>query len=107
MSLEIILTAIRPTEVYEANITHNLTDMAEAAGIYEVIWRPEECGVKKAEDIISALEKGLHTLKSNREIMEGFNPENGWGSYDGFVTFVEEYLAACKENPDAEISVWR
>ena len=107
MSLDISLTAIRPTEVYEANITHNLNKMAEAAGIYKVIWRPEECGVKKAGDIISALEKGLDILKSNREIMKGFAPENGWGSYGEFVVFVERYLNACRKNPDAEISVWR
>lgn len=36
-----------------------------------------------------------------------FNPKNGWGSYGGLVKFVEDYLAACIENPTAKVSVWR
>jgi hypothetical protein len=27
-------------EMYSANITHNLGDMASEAGIYEALWRP-------------------------------------------------------------------
>lgn len=27
---------------YSANITHNLGNMAQAAGIYHPVWRPEE-----------------------------------------------------------------
>jgi hypothetical protein len=30
--------------VFDANITHNLNKMADAAGIYEACWRPEEIG---------------------------------------------------------------
>ncbi len=31
-------------EVYSANITHNLGEMADKAGIYYALWRPEEKG---------------------------------------------------------------
>ena len=48
MSLDVYLTATRKVEVYQANITHNLTKMADAAGIYMVCWRPEELGFTKA-----------------------------------------------------------
>lgn len=45
MSLDVYLKAVRPAEVFSANITHNLGAMAEAAGIYRHLWRPEEVGV--------------------------------------------------------------
>ena len=94
-------------QVYSANITHNLTKMADKAGIYEALWRPEEKDWKLAKDIIPVLEKGLKKLKSKDSYFETFNPDNGWGSYDGLVGFVEQYLVACKEYPDAEIRVSR
>lgn len=34
--------------LYDANITHNLNRMADEAGIYEHVWRPEEIGVTTA-----------------------------------------------------------
>lgn len=92
--------------VYSANITHNLGRMADKAGIYEVLWRPGEVGKFKASDIIDLLEKGLADLKSRRNYFEQFNSTNGWGMYEDFVPFVEEYLNACKEYPDAVISTW-
>lgn len=106
MSLDV--TLIRgEEEVYWANITHNLGGMAEMAGIYEVLWRPEEIGATKASDIIEFLEKGLDNLKERPEYFEQFNASNGWGKYDQFVPFVEQYLNACKSYPDAIIDISR
>jgi hypothetical protein len=50
MSLDITLTVVRETSVFERNITHNLNRMADEAGIYGVIWRPEENGIETAAD---------------------------------------------------------
>ncbi len=94
-------------EVYWANITHNLNTMADEAGIYQALWRPEEIGKTKANEIIELLEKGLTDLKLRPEYFEKFNSSNGWGTYEHFVPFVEKYLEACKENPDAVISISR
>lgn len=94
-------------EVYWANITHNLTKMADKAGIYEAIWRPENINATKAKDIIELLEKGLADLKERPNYFEQFNASNGWGMYKHFVPFVEKYLEACKEYPDANIEVSR
>ena len=107
MSLDITLTAVRPTTVYERNITHNLTEMADKAGLYTCMWCPEELDIKTAGDMIGFLENGIKELLSNPEYYKTFNPANGWGSYEGFVVAVGEYLQACKDNPDAEISIWR
>jgi len=94
-------------EVFDYNITHNLGPMAAAAGIYMELWRPEEIGIIKANQLIDPLREGLHKLRSNPEIYKEFNPENGWGDYDGLVNFVTRYLDACYEYPDSDVEVWR
>ena len=93
--------------VYDANVTHNLNTMAHKAGIYYALWRPEEIEKYKAKDIIELLEKGLKDLKSRPEYFEQFNASNGWGMYEHFVPFVEEYLEALKKYPDAKINISR
>lgn len=93
--------------VYDANITHNLGKMAQEAGIYKALWRPEEEGWKTAKDITPILEKGLADLKKRPDLYKKFNAENGWGLYEHFVPFVEEYLEACKKYPSAIIEVSR
>lgn len=107
MNLDVTLTATRPTEVYSANITHNLGKMAEEAGIYEALWRPEEIGCTKAAQLVPLLRDGLAKLRANPAHYEQFNAANGWGLYEHFVPFVAKYLAACEANLDADVSVWR
>ena len=94
-------------EVFSANITHNLGEMADKAGIYYTCWRPEEIGKTKASEIVELLEKGLADLKARPDHFKTFNSPNGWGMYEHFVPFVEKYLDACKEYPDAIIGVSR
>lgn len=114
-------------EIYSANITHNLGTMANKAGIYEALWRPhrlkegynipennheaewkfEDENKTTAKDIIPFLEKGLTDLKARPEYFKTFNPSNGWGTYEGLVRFVENYLNACIEYPDADVEVSR
>lgn len=94
-------------EVFSANITHNLGEMAEKAGIYECLWRPDEIGVTKAEALIQPLSQGLRQLKREPERFLPLNPPNGWGSYEVFVPWLERYLIACITYPEAEVSVWR
>lgn len=107
MSLDVMLRAVREVEVYSSNITHNLGGMAEAAGIYQALWRPEEIGIEKAEQLIEPLTRGLGRLRAEPERFSVYNSPNGWGLYEHFVPFVERYLAACIENPDAIVSVDR
>lgn len=94
-------------ELYWSNITHYLANMAEEAGIYMHLWRPEEIGITKAGDLIQPLTIGLERMKSNPAHYKAFNPKNGWGNYTGFVNWIEKYLEACKQNPDGIISVSR
>lgn len=94
-------------EVFWANTTHNLGTMADAAGIYQVLWRPDEVGISKANQLIDSLRSGLKRLKDSPDEFRKYNPSNGWGTYDGLVKFVGDYLAACIEYPDAEVEVSR
>lgn len=93
--------------VYSANITHNLNDMAEEAGIYQHLWRPEELGITKARQLIEPLSIGLSLLRRFPDQFKKHNPLNGWGSYDGLVGFVADYIEACCEWPDANVEASR
>jgi hypothetical protein len=107
MSLDIHLTANVPTHVFSRNITHNLNKMADAAGLYQAIWHPEELGFTKAKQLIKPLKAGLKLLKSDPEKFRAFDAPNGWGNYVTLVDFVEKYLAACIAWPNATISAHR
>lgn len=130
MSLDVYLsdpTSTYETEdLYSANITHNLGQMAGEAGIYNALWRPyklkpdfidpnnyekemdfESKQIIVAKDLIPIVEKGLNKLKSNPEYFKKFNSPNGWGMYEHFVPFVEDYLEALKQYPEAKVSVSR
>ena len=107
MSLDVYLTAARPTEVFSSNITHNLNKMAEAAGIYQHLWRPDEIGVTKAVQLIDPLTEELRLLEADPAKFRLFNAENGWGKYENLVEFVREYRDACAADPDANIGVSR
>lgn len=107
MSLDVYLTAVRPTPVYDANITHNLGGMADEAGVYQHLWRPEEIGITKAAQLIEPLRGAVAAMKADPERFKKHNAPNGWGRYEHFVPFVEAYLAACIEHPDADVRVSR
>jgi hypothetical protein len=114
-------------EVHWNKITHNLIKMAIEAGLYKALWRPyqliegynipeddddaeyvfERENKVLAKDIIPHLEKGLKELKERPEHYKKFNPDSGWGNYEGLVEFTENYLEACREYPETEIETDR
>jgi len=116
-------------QIYWKNITHNLTEMADKAGIYEALWRPfkllsnynsenelidkeyeyifEENNTVRAKDITEVMQKGLKFMKDNKEMLLKYNPDNGWGSYDSLLESVTEYTEALINNPEAIITVSR
>ena len=95
------------TTLFEANITHNLNRMADAAGIYEHLWRPDEIGITMARQLIVPLRDGLARLQAEPARFLPMNPPNGWGTYEILVDFVNRYLAACEQWPDATVRVSR
>jgi hypothetical protein len=115
MSLDVDLMITQPCSVFTQNITHNLVKMADAVivdsekslTLYNILWRPDEHGFVKASEISDYLDLGWNILLSDPEKYKRYNPENGWGSYDGLVQFVYKYRNACWDNPEAELSVSR
>ena len=113
MSLDVDLMVTMPTSVYSNNITHNLGKMAGEVSLsngktlYDILWRPEEHGFYFAREISELLDEGWNILLSDPEKYKRYNPENGWGSYDGLCDFVYKYRNACWDNPEAELSVSR
>jgi len=93
--------------LYEGNVTHNLNTMAMEAGIYYYLWRPDEIQINRANQLIRPLTKGMKLLKEDPERFKKLNPKNRWGTYEGLISLVDEYLAACKKWPSAKISVSR
>jgi len=107
MGLSVYLNVIKPVAIYSNNITHNLAMMADEAGIYEALWRPDEVGITKASQLIEPLTKGLNALLKNSARFKEYNSPNGWGTYEGLVDFVRGYLDACIANPDSDVEAER
>ena len=93
--------------IYEDNITHNLSTMAEEAGIYKCLWRPDENGYETAGQLVEPLKEGISKLKSDPDFYKMLNPENGWDTYEGLVDFAEEVLEIAEKWPKALILVSR
>jgi hypothetical protein len=114
MSLDVSLMVTKPVAVYDANITHNLGAMARECVVgpnhltlYDVLWRPDENELMYASEIIEFLDEGYNNLLCHSEHYKTFNPENGWGNYEGLLNFVLKYKEACMEDPDALLKVSR
>lgn len=106
MSLDISLV-VDGSEVFEANLTHNLVKMADKADLYKSLWCCKDYGISVAEDLIEHLEAGLLNLTKYKDELEKLNPENGWGSYENLLCVVCSYISHCYKYPKAEIHIWK
>lgn len=91
------------------NITHNLAPMAEEAGLYAPLWRPEEHYAEPvlASDVYPAIVAGFNNLVIDPEKYRQLNPGNGWGDYNGLIDFTAEVLAALRQYPLAVVEACR
>jgi len=92
---------------FRESITHNLVAMADAAGLYQVVWLPEDNRIVLGKELIPHLEKGLKELRDNEPKYVEYNPENAWGDYDSLVIFIEKYLEACIMYPKGIVKAER
>lgn len=106
----IYLACWRPGEMLDPEKSARMKEQSEAGnyhgpgGVYEI---EKTLPVVHARDLIEPLRKGLADLKARPAHFERFNSPNGWGRYEHFVPWVERYLAACEDYPNAEVSVSR
>ena len=92
MSLDVYLEDDGGETLYSANITHNLTRMADESGIYKCLWRPDENGITHARQIIDPLSAGVVLLATQKSRFEALNAPNGWGTWKHFLQFCMDYL---------------
>lgn len=102
-----VLGEIPAQEIYTANITHNLARMADEAGIYKHLWRPEQVGVSKAGELIAPIRDGMELMRAEPDRFREFDASNGWGTYEDFLPWLAQLLGACELNPDAYVRVSR
>lgn len=93
--------------VFSTNITHNLNKMSDAAGFYKQLWRPEETDVVTANQLGVHIEKGIKELESKPDHYRQFSAVNGWGTYEQFLPWLRQLLDACRDYPDAIVTVSR
>ena len=99
------------------NITHNLGLMADHCKLYEPLWRPyrlfniseddEYDTVILAKDIIEYVKTGLDILRKDKKNLLQYEPDNGWGSYQGLLDFTERYLECLTKHKNAKIRISR
>lgn len=110
--------------VWCGNITHNMGKMArhipikymsERRGIlykgtlFETIWRGDQIDreMLNTDIVAEILKNGISYMIFNRKDLLQYNPENGWGDYDSFLSWLIKYKEMCEDNPDCEIEISR
>ena len=81
--------------------------MAEEAGIYAAVWRPEENGITTAGELIGPLEAAIAAMVADPPRFERHNSPNGWGLYENFVPWLRALLGARRENPSLQFMASR
>lgn len=102
MSLDISLNAIRETEVFDANYTHNVTPMWRKAGCYDALYKSEGLC---ARAVLPALRAAVEAMRADPAGYRALEPANKWGTYETALPWLEEVLAAFEANPDGVIHV--
>ena len=96
------------------NITHNMNKLVDECGklvdkeYYELIWTPDELlGVDNGKVPVSFVLQRLPALiadlfKYEKELVQ-YLPSNGWGTFEGLISFVCDYLKECYKHKEAYI----
>jgi hypothetical protein len=85
------------------NITHNVAKMWREAGCYEALY---ESAGKLASEVVPILKASLETMRADPVLYRTFNPENGWGNYEGAVRWLGEVIEEFEKHPKATVWVW-
>ena len=104
MSLDISITAKREVEIYEDNVTYNLSKM-----YYKCI--DKEKGFKKLDgmnckEALPIINNAIQDMLNNADEYRKLNPENGCGSYEGLLSSLQEMRNCCENNPDGTINIF-
>ena len=85
---------------FHENITSNVACM----------WRDAGCDLrelndKKGKEAVKPLCDAINRMKADPEKYKEMNPPNGWGDYEGCLSYLMRFHDACYSNPEEIISV--
>lgn len=84
------------------NYTHNVREMWIKAGCYDALYSSDG---KKASETLPILNQAILHMSANADEYRKLNPANGWGSYEGALTFLKEWRDFCEQHLDLLIVV--
>lgn len=61
---------------------------------------------KEAGLVAHELTEAISRMAARPDDYKVFNPDNGWGDYDGALEFLERFRDACAEHPKAKVAMW-
>lgn len=72
-------------------------------------WRGDQIDreMLNTDIVAEILKNGISYMIFNRKDLLQYNPENGWGDYDSFLSWLIKYKEMCEDNPDCEIEISR
>ena len=88
--------------LFDRNITHNVTPMWHKAGVYDALYNSEG---RLAGELVPVLESGLADMAVNYLEYRKLNPPNGWGDYDSAYDFLLKFMQACRKHPKSKVHV--
>lgn len=109
MSIDISLIEKRwvDVELFDGQITGNLWNMAEEAGIAHHIWRPWTVGLSKAHHLINPLRDAIARIEADPARFDRFAAAEPYSKRANLLRFLKQYLRACMKHPEADIQVGR
>ncbi len=87
------------------SLTYNLSKMW-----YELFPEDEEvCPIDglKGKEALPRVVKAYNLAIEKEAVLRRLEPDNGWGSYYGFVTFLHTVIVACLDYPNHVWNSWR
>lgn len=84
--------------VFDENVGGSIVDLAKRIGLPECIWRPGEHDIDKAAQLIEPLAAALATLQAPKAFDQKRHE---------LACVVSRYLTACREHPNATVTVSR
>lgn len=58
-----------------------------------------------ADDIIPDLRRAIAAMQDRPTEFKQLNPENGWGTYEGALSFFQAFLQDCLSHPKATVNI--
>lgn len=106
MSYDIAI--VKKHTIHNYNYTYNIYDMfKEAASKSELdsITSIKVLDGYPCAEVAGILKDIITEMRSDPEHYKTFNPENGWGSYQSFISVLQSIYEDCLDHPDCEFEV--